>query len=108
MIDWSGEIIELWKVKTSQKNMKIQLSDSFTITHLEASTNYTIFHFIDGRKEIHAYTLKKYENEFLPTNAFSRIHRRYLVNRGFITSHNDSEVILTCGKRLPLARRRRV
>ncbi|MFN8430708.1 MAG: LytTR family DNA-binding domain-containing protein [Spirosomataceae bacterium] len=88
--------------------MKIQLSDSCTITHLEASTNYTIFHFMDGRKEIHAYTLKKYENEFLPTQAFSRIHRRYLVNRGFITAHNDSEVILSCGKRLPLARRRAI
>jgi DNA-binding LytR/AlgR family response regulator len=40
--------------------------------------------------------------------AFSRIHRRYLVNRAFIASHNECEVFLACGKRLPLARRRRV
>ena len=72
--------------------MKEYLSDSFNITYLEASVNYTIFHFKDGRKEMRAYTLKKYENEFLQTKAFSRIHRRYLVNRNFVTSHNDSEV----------------
>ncbi|MCP9770318.1 LytTR family transcriptional regulator [Lacihabitans sp. LS3-19] len=88
--------------------MKTNLSDSFNITHLEASVNYTIFHFKDGHREIHAYTLKKFENEFSKSKAFSRIHRRYLVNRKFIASHNESEVFLSCGKKLPLARRRRV
>ncbi|OYU93942.1 MAG: hypothetical protein CFE21_18305 [Bacteroidetes bacterium B1(2017)] len=88
--------------------MKENLSDTFNITHLEASTNYTIFHFKDGHKEIHAYTLKKYEKEFSQTKAFSRIHRRFLVNRDFIASHNESEVLLYSGKRLPLARRRRL
>lgn len=87
--------------------MKERLSDSLNITHLEASVNYTIFHFKDGSREMHSYTLKKYENEFSKTQAFSRIHRRFLVNRNFITSHNESEVLLSCGKRLPLARRRR-
>ncbi len=86
----------------------MELEKQQSITHLEASTNYTIFHFKDGRQEMHAYTLKKYENEFLQSQAFSRIHRRYLVNRDFIASHNECEVFLACGKRLPLARRRRV
>ncbi|MCP9755531.1 LytTR family transcriptional regulator [Lacihabitans sp. CCS-44] len=88
--------------------MKEHLSNSFNITHLEASVNYTIFHFKDGHREIHAYTLKKYETDFSSSKAFSRIHRRFLVNRQFIASHNESEVLLSCGKRLPLARRRRV
>lgn len=86
--------------------MKEHLSETFNISHLEASINYTIFHFKDGRREMHAYTLKKYENDFSQTKAFFRIHRRYLVNRKFIASHNKSEVFLTSGKRLPLARRR--
>lgn len=78
------------------------------ISHLEAATNYTIFHYSDGHREIRAYTLKKYENELSGFNSFSRIHRSFLVNRAFIKTHNESEVILNCGKRLPLARRRRI
>ncbi|MCP9767897.1 LytTR family transcriptional regulator [Lacihabitans sp. LS3-19] len=77
------------------------------IQYLEASSNYTIFHFQDGVKQLHSYTLKHYEKLLIAHHAFSRIHRRFLVNRAFIASHSSTEVFLTSGKQLPLSRRRR-
>ncbi len=86
--------------------MKKPLSNYINIIYLEADIDYTIVHFQDGSKQIFSYTLKKYQDLFSSLNAFSRIHRRYLVNREFITSCTETEVYLSCGKRLPLARRR--
>jgi two-component system, LytTR family, response regulator len=76
------------------------------IQYLEASANYTIFHFIDGRKQMHSYTLKHYENILENKQAFSRIHRRYMVNRKSVISYSEYEVLLQNGKSLPVSRRR--
>lgn len=78
------------------------------LTFLEASVNYTILHYADGSTEIHSYTLKKFEEKLDSLKSFSRIHRRYLVNTAFVKRRNTEEVLLFCGKRLPVARRRRV
>lgn len=78
------------------------------ITYFEANINYTILHLANGDRRIFSYSLKRYASKLENNQAFSRIHRRYLVNRDFIASHNECEVLLSCGKRLPLARRRRV
>ncbi len=79
-----------------------------TITHLVADLNYTIVFFENGRYHVYAYTLKKFQKEFLSNPAFSRIHRKYMVNSRHIKAYEGSEVILTNGLRLPVARRRRV
>ncbi|MBK6976955.1 MAG: LytTR family transcriptional regulator [Cytophagaceae bacterium] len=76
------------------------------IQYLEASANYTIFHFNDGRKQMQSYTLKHFEKILQTHKAFSRIHRRYLVNRRHVISYTEFEVLLQNGKRLPVSRRR--
>jgi two-component system LytT family response regulator len=77
------------------------------IIYLEASANYTIFHLKGGKSEISSYTLKHYEKILEINQAYTRIHRRFLVNRNFVASHCPNEVLLGNGKRLPIARRRK-
>lgn len=78
------------------------------VQYFESQENYTLLHFADDKKQLFSSTLKHYETQLTNQRVFSRIHRRYLVNREFIASHNKCEVLLSCGKRLSLARRRRV
>ncbi len=78
------------------------------LIYLEASGNYTIFHWNEGSKNIFSYTLKHFENQLSSDLAFSRIHRKFLVNKKFIIYHDNNEVLLTNGIRLPVARRRSI
>lgn len=50
-------------------------------------------------------TLRDYE-ERMKKIGFIRIHKGFLVNFRYILSVDNNEVILTCGKRLPLSRNR--
>jgi two-component system, LytTR family, response regulator len=76
------------------------------ITHLEASTNYTIIHFEDGSCTMLSYSLKRYEVRLQTSKLFARIHRHYLVNRSYIAAYYDTEVQLKSGLMLPISRRR--
>lgn len=74
----------------------------------EASVNYTILHFQDGSKEMHSYTLKRFEELLSSDTAFVRIHKSFLVNKQYIAEVNPANVVMYSGVVLPLARRRRV
>jgi two-component system LytT family response regulator len=56
--------------------MFIKLKD---ILYCEATSNYTIFHLIDGRQYVVSKTLKEYE-DLLTDYHFFRIHHSYLIN----------------------------
>lgn len=76
------------------------------IQYLEAAENYTIFHKANGSKLLLAYTLKHFEKKYDLEKSFSRIHRKFLVNRDFVVSYCDSEVTLANGQKLPISRRK--
>lgn len=89
----------------------MQLKNTQQICHLEGSVNYTIVHFNTGRKEIHAYTLKKCEALLDESDSghFIRIHKSFLVNINAIREIKPrplNKVVLNSGLELPLARRR--
>lgn len=76
------------------------------ITYLTAYLNYTILYFNDGGKYVSSQTLKRFEELLTQYPNFSRIHRRHIINKNCMSSHIGSEVILDCGRVLPVARRR--
>jgi two-component system, LytTR family, response regulator len=76
------------------------------IQYLEAAENYTIFHKANGSKLLLAYTLKHFEKKYALEKSFSRIHRKFLVNRDCVIAYNDFEVTLTTGQKLPISRRK--
>jgi DNA-binding LytR/AlgR family response regulator len=49
------------------------------IAYLEASGNYTVLHFVDGRQTLVCRTLREIELS-LPSSAFVRIHRSHTVH----------------------------
>ncbi len=78
-----------------------------SVVRLEAEQNYTWVYFTDGRKILMSHTLAYYESS-LP-KYFSRIHRSHCINTHFIKSvgcKQCSEIELTDGSRLTVARRR--
>ena len=77
------------------------------ITHCRADQNYTIVHLENGEKILMSYTLLRLEEILTKNHNFIRIHRGYLVNKRFIQESNSKEVLLSNGKILPVARRRR-
>jgi two-component system LytT family response regulator len=77
------------------------------ILYCEGTINYTWIYYIDNSKEFHSKTLKKLETDLVP-RTFIRIHKKYLVNKLFISSFSkvDLEIRLKNGIKLPVARRR--
>ena len=92
--------------KRGLKGKKISM-----VTHFEGRVNYTIIHFVDGTQQLSCYTLKRFE-ELLEKEIFIRIHRAFIVNLTFIheiiSIQNRQEVILQNGKKLSVARRRKI
>ena len=77
------------------------------IVRLEADRNYTLIFFADGGKTLMAHTLAFYETT-LPSS-FVRVHKSHFVNTEHIKALGcrlRSEVELTNGKFIPVARRR--
>jgi DNA-binding LytR/AlgR family response regulator len=75
---------------------------------LEAEINYTVLHFINGKKLMVATTMKNLESRLKPYNFF-RTHRSYLVNMDCIKQFrecdgclelNDSQVIEVSRRKL--------
>lgn len=79
------------------------------IVYLEASKNYTIFVFSDGRKKLSTTTLGKHEAN-LTDPCFIRTHRSYLINKGFVDrfelENKTGWILLKNGKLIPISRRR--
>lgn len=78
------------------------------ITHLEADINYTVVYRECGSKEVVSYTLKRFEEMFSNDASFVRIHKGFIVNRLHICQIMKTNVVMTSGTVLPLARRRKL
>jgi two-component system, LytTR family, response regulator len=79
------------------------------ITYLEASGNYTMLHFEDGRHILVCKTLRDVE-ELLPEMAFARIHRSHTVHLkhlkkyvkgkgGYVVLQNGATLTVSCGQK---------
>lgn len=74
------------------------------ITHLEGEGNYTFLCTTAGKRYLVSKSLKVVR-QILGDN-FLRIHKSYMVNIDYIVSRQISSIQLTCGKSIPIARRR--
>jgi len=68
---------------------EIRLVPISEIVRLEAMSNYTNFHLIDGKKILVTKTMKEFE-KILP-DSFLRVHQSHLVNRDLIKAYIKSE-----------------
>ncbi len=91
-------------VKTGKKLRKIPVAQ---ITSVNADGRYCEIHTITNRYLIRM-TLQDLQ-ERLPDERFIRTHRGHLVNEDFVESIDlqDSEIVLSGGRRIPLAKRER-
>jgi two-component system LytT family response regulator len=117
--DHSGDHIKfmLDKVSPSKKvflNNKILLPtlggyniiDIFEIAYCQSESNYTRFHFVDGKNIVVSKTLKEFESILLE-NQFFRIHRSYIINLNCIAKYNKGkggEVVMKDGAVLEVSR----
>ena len=78
------------------------------IIHIEADSNYSIFH-LDNREQITvSRVLKDYEG-ILPEDQFVRIHKSSIVNLNYLKEYNSKnglEVLLKNGEKIAVSRRR--
>ncbi|RYF87347.1 MAG: response regulator transcription factor [Chitinophagaceae bacterium] len=96
-------------------NFKLALStsegtfffDPKDIIRLEGESNYTRFFLSNHKPVLVSKTLKEYE-ELLTAHKFIRVHKSYLVNRGFV-QHMDREGVLwlTDGSHILVSRRKK-
>jgi DNA-binding LytR/AlgR family response regulator len=77
------------------------------IMMLQADVNYTVIHFLNGKKAIVATTLKELESRFEPFNFF-RTHKSFMVNldciKHFLKPKNQLQMI--DNKTIMISRRR--
>lgn len=79
------------------------------ILFVEAMSNYSKFHLVDGRKIVTAKTLKHLET-IIPEKIFFRIHKSYLVNLNYIARFNrvgEYFIELTNQQKLPISIRKK-
>ncbi len=79
------------------------------IMYCESSGNYTHFFLCDDKKIVVSRQLGEYE-KLLPTNNFTRIHDKYIINLSYIKEYikgSGGEVVLENGKEIPVATRRK-
>lgn len=84
------------------------LIDIDDIIHIEADSNYSVFHLANKEKITVSKVLKEYE-EILPDQQFVRIHKSSIVNLNYIkeyNSRNGVEVLLKNGEKIAVSRRR--
>lgn len=78
------------------------------IIYLQADDNYTCIHLLNRQSCTICKTLKDFELQ-LCENHFFRTHKSFMVNLSFIKEirkKKESEVWLTTGDKIPIARRR--
>lgn len=84
------------------------LVDVKNIVHIEADSNYSIFHLADNEQVTVSKVLKEYE-EILPEQQFVRVHKSSIVNLNYVKEYNSKnglEVLLDNGKKIAVSRRR--
>lgn len=85
-----------------------RLVDIDDIIHIEADSNYSVFHFTNLEKIAVSKVLKDYE-EILPENRFVRIHKSSIVNLKYVKEYNSKnglQVMLSNGDTITVSRRR--
>lgn len=88
---------------------KIEVIDIQNIIRCEASDNYTIFYFVDGKKLMVTRTLKTFEKQ-LAKHRFFRSHQSHLVNLQQVASFVRTEggyLLLKNGDQVPVSVRKR-
>jgi two-component system LytT family response regulator len=78
------------------------------IMHIEADSNYSIFHLNDSENITVSRVLKEYE-EILPESQFVRVHKSSIVNLNYLLEYNSKnglELILKNGEKIAVSRRR--
>lgn len=79
------------------------------IIRCEATGNYTVFHLLQGDRQIVSRTLKEYEM-LLEESNFFRVHHTHLVNLNHVKKYIRGEggiVVMQDGSEVPVARRRK-
>lgn len=85
-----------------------RLIDVDDIIHIEADSNYSIFHLKNKEKITVSKVLKDYE-EILPEERFFRIHKSSIVNLKYVKEYNNKNglvLLLENGESLVVSRRR--
>lgn len=85
-----------------------RLVDIDDIIHIEADSNYSVFHLSNLEKIAVSKILKDYE-EILPESRFVRIHKSSIVNLKFVKEYNNKnglQVVLNNGEAITVSRRR--
>jgi two-component system, LytTR family, response regulator len=83
--------------------------DIAEITYCQSESNYTRFHFVDGKHIVVSKTLKEFESILLENNFF-RIHRSYIINLNCIAKYNKGkggEVVMKDGAILEVSREKK-
>lgn len=79
------------------------------IVQLEANSNYTTLHFVNGAKLVASKTLKDFE-ELLPTDIFFRVHHSHLINLNYIKRYikgDGGQIELHNGNYVDVSRRKK-
>lgn len=79
------------------------------ITYCKSESNYTKFHFVDGKNLVVSKTLKEFESILLENNFF-RIHRSYIINLNCVAKYNKGkggEVVMKDGAILEVSREKK-
>jgi two-component system, LytTR family, response regulator len=79
------------------------------IAYCQSESNYTRFHFSDGKTIVVSKTLKEFE-PILLENSFFRIHRSYIINLNYIAKYNKGkggEVVMKDGAVLEVSREKK-
>lgn len=85
-----------------------RLVDIDDIIHIEADSNYSIFHLKSDEKITVSKVLKDYE-EILPEERFVRIHKSSIVNLKYVKEYNNKNglmLLLANGESITVSRRR--
>ena len=85
-----------------------RLVDVDDIIHIEADSNYSIFHLKNAEKITVSKVLKDYE-EILPEDRFMRIHKSSIVNLKYVKEYNNKNglvLALLNGENIMVSRRR--
>lgn len=85
-----------------------KIIDIDDIIHIEADSNYSVFHLNNHDKITVSKVLKEFE-EILPTEQFFRIHKSSIVNLNYLKEYNSKNgllVMLKNGESINVSRRR--
>lgn len=85
------------------------ITDVAEIAYCKSESNYTNFHFLNGKNILVSKTLKEFESILLENNFF-RIHRSYIINLDYIAKYNKGkggEVVMKDGAILEVSREKK-